>query len=138
MAADGTTASCIRVDLSTLPKAAPEAMHLLPCEVQREGAARVSEYFNPAMREGDGGKEVSFRGRALRGQDVDVPTGFIGLVLKETHKPCTDDEDRCLTVRSTFSSFTQWNLETPPCADDVLVMSMIWPKIAEAIHSPVQ
>lgn len=135
--AECTAASSIRVDLSSLPRAAQEPMHLLPCEIQREGAARVSEYFNRAVRKGDGGKEVSFRGRALRGQDVAVPAGFIGLVLKETHKPCTDEEDRCLNVKSTFSSFTQWNLETPPSADDVLVMSMIWPKIAEAIHAPV-
>ncbi|XP_069824337.1 ribonuclease H2 subunit C isoform X2 [Dendropsophus ebraccatus] len=84
------------------------------------------------------GKEVSFRGRVLRGQEVSVPAGYMGLVLKEDHKPCSEDEDRCLNVRSTFQSFTQWNLETPPSADDVLVMSMAWPKIASAIHAPVE
>ncbi|XP_077143546.1 ribonuclease H2 subunit C isoform X1 [Ranitomeya variabilis] len=89
--------------------------------------------FGPA-----GGKEVSFRGRMLRGQEVSVPAGYMGIVLKEDHKPCSEEEDRCLNVRSTFQSFTQWNLETPPSADDVLVMSLAWPEIASAIHAPVE
>ncbi|CAH2324985.1 ribonuclease H2 subunit C [Pelobates cultripes] len=135
--AESSAASCIRVDLSSLPKAGPETVHLLPCEIQSEGAARVSEYFSPAVRDGEAGKEVSFRGRVLRGQEVAVPAGFVGVVLKENHKPCSDEEDRCLTVRSTFNSFTQWNLETPPSEDDILVMSMQWPKIASVIHAPV-
>ncbi|KAM4617432.1 ribonuclease H2 subunit C [Discoglossus pictus] len=129
---------CITVDLQSLPSAAQEPMHLLPCEIQREGAANVKEYFTPAIMEGDTGKEVSFRGRSFRGQEVSVPSGYLGIVLREDHKPCSDEEERSLSVRSTFKSFTQWNLETPPSADDVVVMSLAWPKIASAIHAPVE
>ncbi|XP_053304380.1 ribonuclease H2 subunit C [Spea bombifrons] len=135
--AESSAVSCISVDVRSLRSAAQEPLHLLPCEVQKEGAASVREYFSPAVKDGDGGKEVSFRGRALRGQEVFIPSGFMGIVLKENHRPCTDDEDRSLTVRSTFNSFTQWNLEMPPSADDVLVMSLAWPKIATAMHAPV-
>ncbi|XP_069824336.1 ribonuclease H2 subunit C isoform X1 [Dendropsophus ebraccatus] len=136
--ADGQATPLARLELGALHSAAREPLHLLPCQIQRQGAARVREYFSPAVREAPGGKEVSFRGRVLRGQEVSVPAGYMGLVLKEDHKPCSEDEDRCLNVRSTFQSFTQWNLETPPSADDVLVMSMAWPKIASAIHAPVE
>ncbi|KAM4722331.1 ribonuclease H2 subunit C [Rhinophrynus dorsalis] len=135
--AESHTSPCVRVDLHSLLTASQEPMHLLPCEIQREGTANVKEYFCPAIREEEKGKEVSFRGRALKGQEVSVPAGYIGVILKEDHKPCSDEEERSLSVKSTFNSFTQWNLETPPSADDVLVMSLGWPKIAAAIHAPV-
>ncbi|KAM3918727.1 ribonuclease H2 subunit C [Leptodactylus fuscus] len=127
-----------RLELGALHSAARETLHLLPCQIQRHGAAKVSEYFSPAIKETPGGKEVSFRGRMLKGQEVTVPAGYMGVVLKEDHKPCSEEEDRSLNVRSTFQSFTQWNLESPPSADDVLVMSLAWPKIASAIHAPVE
>ncbi|KAM8940340.1 ribonuclease H2 subunit C [Pelodytes ibericus] len=134
---ESNASSCILLDLRFPPEVTQQSMHLLPCEIQKEGAASVNQYFNPAVTEGDGGKEVSFRGRALRGQEVAVPGGFMGLVLKENHKPCSAEEDRRLTVSSTFNSFTQWNLEIPPSADDVLMMALAWTKIATAIHAPV-
>ncbi|OCT84142.1 ribonuclease H2 subunit C [Xenopus laevis] len=136
--ADSHAGSCVRVDHRSLSSAVSEPMHLLPCQIQKDGAANVKEYFNPAVRDREGGKEVSFRGRALKGQEVSVPSGYMGVVLKEDHKPCSEEEDRLFTVKSTFRSFTQWNLETPPSADDVLVMSLAWPKIAASIHAPVE
>ncbi|XP_069594614.1 ribonuclease H2 subunit C [Ranitomeya imitator] len=135
---DAPSAPLARLEVGALPSAPREPLHLLPCQIQRRGAANVSEFFTPAVREAPGGKEVSFRGRMLRGQEVSVPAGYMGIVLKEDHKPCSEEEDRCLNVRSTFQSFTQWNLETPPSADDVLVMSLAWPEIASAIHAPVE
>ncbi|KAM9302245.1 ribonuclease H2 subunit C [Gastrophryne carolinensis] len=127
-----------RLDVSGLRAASPEVLHLLPCVIQRLGPAKVSEFFEPAVRDGPAGKEVSFRGKSLRGQEVAIPEGYMGIVLKEDQKPRSEDEEeRRLTVRSTFRSFTQWNLETPPSADDVLVMSMAWPEFASAVHAPV-
>lgn len=35
---------------------------------------------------------VSFRGRALRGQELCCPQGYTGVVLKETSKPGSDQE----------------------------------------------
>ncbi|KAM4017181.1 ribonuclease H2 subunit C [Anomaloglossus baeobatrachus] len=134
----GQCAALARLEVGALPSAPRETLHLLPCQIQRQGAANVSAFFSPAVTEAPGGKEVSFRGRMLRGQEVTVPAGYMGIVLKEDHKPCSEEEDRCLNVKSTFQSFTQWNLETPPSADDVLVMSLAWPKIASAIHAPIE
>ncbi|XP_002939369.3 ribonuclease H2 subunit C isoform X1 [Xenopus tropicalis] len=136
--AGSLASSCVRVDPRSLSGAVSEPMHLLPCQIQREGAANVKGYFAPAVKDREGGKEVSFRGRTLKGQEVSVPSGYMGVVLREDQKPCSEEEDRLFTVKSTFRSFTQWNLETPPSADDVLIMSLIWPKIAAAIHAPVE
>lgn len=80
---------------------------------------------------------VSFRGRALKGQEVSCPHGYTGLVLKEDHKPTSDQEDRTVRVESVFNRFTYWNLETPPTSDDGVVMAMAWPDLAAAIHGPV-
>ncbi|XP_075692998.1 ribonuclease H2 subunit C [Rhinoderma darwinii] len=135
---DGHPTPFTRLELGGLRSPAREPLHLLPCQIQSQGTAKVGEYFSPAVREEPGGKEVSFRGRMLRGQEVSLPAGFMGIVLKENPKPCSEEEDRCLNVRSTFQSFTQWNLEIAPSADDVLVMSLAWPKIASAIHAPVE
>ncbi|XP_071974044.1 ribonuclease H2 subunit C [Engystomops pustulosus] len=135
---EGKPHTVARLELGALSSASQEALHLLPCQIQRQGPARVREYFSPAMRDTPAGKEVSFRGRILRGQEVTAPAGYMGIVLKEDHRPCSEEEDRCLNVRSTFQSFTQWNLETPASADDVLVQSLAWPKIASAIHAPVE
>ncbi|XP_068115554.1 ribonuclease H2 subunit C [Hyperolius riggenbachi] len=138
MSESGGAGPCIRLDAGGLPCAPQETLFLLPCIIQRQGAARVQQFFTPAVRDSpSGGKEVSFRGRRLQGQEVAVPEGYMGIVLKEDHKPCSEEEDRSLTVRATFQSFMQWNLETPPSADDVLVMSLQWPIIASAIHAPV-
>lgn len=127
----------IRIDLSSLQEASQDPMHLLPCEIEYDGSANVDNYFTPAIRLRPTEKVVSFRGRCLRGQEVAVPDGYVGLVLKEDHKPCSEEDDRCVRVKSTFRAFTSWNLETPPSSDDSAVMSIMWPKIADAIHAPV-
>lgn len=35
---------------------------------------------------------VSFRGRGLKGQELNCPQGYTGLVLKEVQKPASDQE----------------------------------------------
>ncbi|KAH1168367.1 hypothetical protein KIL84_003850 [Mauremys mutica] len=82
-------------------------------------------------------KSVSFRGRSLKGQEVMVPQGYVGLVLKEDQRPCTEEEERTLRLKSTFGTLTVWNLEQAPSADDGLLLALSWPRIAEAIHAPV-
>ncbi|XP_033853445.3 ribonuclease H2 subunit C isoform X1 [Acipenser ruthenus] len=128
----------IRLDLASLQRAGGDSVHLLPCEIEHDGPANVGRYFSPAVKETKSEMIVSFRGRGLKGQEVSVPQGYSGMVLKEDHKPVSEDEDRSLRVRSTFSTLTCWNLETPPSSDDGVVMAMNWPVIAEAIHAPIE
>ncbi|XP_067877989.1 LOW QUALITY PROTEIN: ribonuclease H2 subunit C [Heterodontus francisci] len=133
-----TGCTVIKVDLRSLKEAPRERLHLLPAEIKTDGDANVDQYFIPAVRERDGGMQVSYRGRALRGQGCPVPPRYVGLVLKEDHEPCLEEEDRAVRIKSAFSSLTYWNLETPPTADDSLVTAMTWTQIAEAVHAPVE
>ncbi|XP_041037979.1 ribonuclease H2 subunit C isoform X1 [Carcharodon carcharias] len=128
----------IELDLSSMKDPPRDGLHLLPAEIESDGDANVHQYFTAAIQEREGEMQVSFRGRALRGRDLPVPLGYVGLVLKEDHEPCLEEEDRRLRVKSAFSSMTYWNLETPPTADDSVVMVMSWTQLAEAIHGPVE
>ncbi|XP_038264259.1 ribonuclease H2 subunit C isoform X2 [Dermochelys coriacea] len=131
------SSSPVRLDLSSLRGAPQDVLHLLPCEVEHNGSAPVDRYFTPAIRQGLQEKSVSFRGRSLKGQEVMVPQGYVGLVLKEDQRPCTEEEERTVRLKSTFGALTVWNLERAPSADDGLLLALSWPGIAEAIHAPV-
>ncbi|KAL8184147.1 UNVERIFIED_CONTAM: hypothetical protein K2H54_007703 [Gekko kuhli] len=79
---------------------------------------------------------VSFRGRMLKGKQVLVPEGYMGLVLEEV-APYLSSEERNVQVKSTFESMSVWNLERAPNESDEILMAFSWPKIAEGIHAPV-
>ncbi|XP_074862037.1 ribonuclease H2 subunit C [Carettochelys insculpta] len=133
----GESGRPIRLELSALRAAPREVLHLLPCEVEHNGSASVARYFTPAIRQGPQDQSVSFRGRSLKGQEVAVPQGYVGLVLKDDQRPCTEEEERTVRLKSTFAALTVWNLEQAPTADDGLFLALSWPAIAEAIHAPV-
>nr|XP_056708992.1 ribonuclease H2 subunit C [Euleptes europaea] len=133
-----------RLALSS-PQEAPRArLHLLPCAVQHDGAAPVRRYFAPAVRgpqeshsEPADESTVSFRGRMLKGKQVLIPEGYMGLVLEEEVAPYLSSEERNVQIKSTFDSMTVWNLERAPNESDEILMAFSWPKIAEGIHAPV-
>uniref|UniRef100_H3BX66 Ribonuclease H2, subunit C n=1 Tax=Tetraodon nigroviridis TaxID=99883 RepID=H3BX66_TETNG len=128
----------IHVQLSSVSDAQRVPVHLMPCEIEHNGPAQVSQYFNAATKDCKQEKTVSFRGRGLMGQELCCPQGYTGMVLKEMNKPGSDQEDRTVKVTSVFDKMTYWNLETPPNPDDRVVMAMDWPELAEAIHGPVE
>ncbi|XP_077588823.1 ribonuclease H2 subunit C isoform X2 [Stigmatopora nigra] len=125
--------SVIRVDASTADQAPKEPLHLIPCEIEHNGPAHISQFFNAAIKDRKHEKTVSLRGRGLKGQEVNCPQGYTGMVLREINKPSSDQEDRTLTMSSLFDKVTYWNLETPPNSDDAVVMAMDWPELAEAV-----
>ncbi|XP_072102173.1 ribonuclease H2 subunit C [Mobula birostris] len=135
MASPGNSA--VRVEARALEAVPRDRVHLLPVTIESDGNARVDQYFTPAVRERNGELLVSYRGRALRGRDLPMPPGYVGLVLREDQKPCSDEEERAVSVKSAFSSLTYWNLETRPTPDDTVVMAMGWTQIAQALHAPV-
>ncbi|KAG7464530.1 hypothetical protein MATL_G00166570 [Megalops atlanticus] len=134
MSANGSVTS---LQLGSVAGAEKPDVHLLPCEIEHDGPAEVTRYFTAALKDRKHEKSVSFRGRGLKGQEVSCPHGYTGLVLRENHKPTSDQEDRTVRVSSVFHRFTYWNLDTPPTSDDGVVMAMAWPEIAEAIHGLV-
>lgn len=60
----------------------------------------------------------------------------IGVVLREQGSAVTEDQDRLLRVDQRFTSFTSWNLDKPPSADDKLNKAMQWIDIAKAVSMP--
>ncbi|XP_029599537.1 ribonuclease H2 subunit C-like [Salmo trutta] len=139
--------SVTTLELDSVSQAECPPVHLLPCEIEHDGPAEVSQFFTATIKDRNmvhrgssscmHSKTVSFRGRGLKGQEVSCPQGYTGLVLREVNKSGTDQEDRTVKVSSVFHNVTYWNLETPPNSDDGIVMAMAWPDLAEAIHGPV-
>uniref|UniRef100_A0A3P9LBJ8 Ribonuclease H2, subunit C n=1 Tax=Oryzias latipes TaxID=8090 RepID=A0A3P9LBJ8_ORYLA len=129
--------SVTHLHVSPVGQAERVPVHLLPCEIEHNGPAQVSQYFSATMKDHKGVKAVSFRGRGLKGQEICCPAGYTGLVLKDTNKPGSDQEDRTVRVSSVFDKLTYWNLDHPPTSDDTVVMAMDWPELAEAIHEPI-
>ncbi|KPP77079.1 Ribonuclease H2 subunit C-like [Scleropages formosus] len=132
-----SNASVITVQLGSLGQADKPQIHLLPCEIEHDGPAEVSRYFTPTVKDHKNEMSVSFRGRGLKGAEINCPQGYTGLVLKEDNKAASDQEDRTVRISSVFHRFTYWNLETKPNSDDGVVMAMTWPALAEAIHGSV-
>ncbi|XP_062855978.1 ribonuclease H2 subunit C [Trichomycterus rosablanca] len=130
--------SVTTLQLTSLNNANQSSVHLLPCEIDHNGPAQVDSFFTPTVKELKNEKTVSFRGRGLKGQEVQLPQGYKGLVLTEVQRPLSDQEDRVVKVSSVFDQFTYWNLEILPTSDDKIVMAMAWSKLAEVIHAPVE
>ncbi|XP_011367145.1 ribonuclease H2 subunit C isoform X3 [Pteropus vampyrus] len=145
----------------TLRNAAPATLHLLPCEVPVNRPAPVERFFTPAIRQGPDGLQVSFRGRKLRGEEVEVPSGLEGYVmvmeekgevlvgkqdfsegsendeqeeqgLVEPPEALERDFDRFIGASASFSHFTLWNLETFPGPDAKVRAALTWPRLAAA------
>ncbi|XP_038620800.1 ribonuclease H2 subunit C [Tachyglossus aculeatus] len=115
----------------------PTPLHLLPCEIQHDGPAAVSRFFSPAVRSTPKGPVVSFRGRSLQGEEVRLPPGYVGLVLREAERPPGQEEERTVHATTAFGSFTAWGLETAPGPDAGIHGALVWPGIAAAIHAAV-
>ena len=107
------------------------AVQSLPFEVEFSGPAMVSEYFTVTENdnasdlvfhdEAKSGKQLrsSFRGRKLLGAKVDVPDGYVGLVMEpEKGVPTKEAVHEKLIATGSFSGITYWNRETPPSVGD--------------------
>eukprot|EP00039_Didymoeca_costata_P030530 m.30023 g.30023 ORF g.30023 m.30023 type:complete len:186 (-) comp8164_c0_seq1:197-754(-) len=135
------------------------AVHSLPCNIEKDGRAAISEYFEPLVQEAvpnrdwhtpytrgkkrtAGGKdigsrvEVNFRGRSLRGLVRGLPEGFCGIVLREDGQVHTDKQERQWIGTGRFKAFTQWNLEVDPTEGDKVAKALDWMQIAKALHEP--
>lgn len=129
----------------TAVSSCPESsrVHLMACEIDHDGKAPVSSYFETSVREegtntgvqnGEKALSASFRGRGLQGCVLNLPAGYTGYVMKEEKRPFTDEEDRVMKATHKFSRFTYWNLETPPSNNDAIIKAMQWINIAAALH----
>ncbi|KAI0222199.1 hypothetical protein LSAT2_026549 [Lamellibrachia satsuma] len=78
---------------------------------------------------------ASFRGRPLKGEKLNAPPGYTGVVMHEGQSD--GGEDRTIRVTHTFKDFTYWNLDVRPSVNDKIVQVMDWVDLAKVIHRPV-
>eukprot|EP00794_Sanderia_malayensis_P009219 gene9217-10193_t len=115
-------------------------LHLMPCEVKHSGEANVDEYFETCIREDNSKlvaeadvKQVSFRGRPLKGQKICLPSNYKGVIMKEERKPVTDGQERTLVPQMLFTNFNYWNLDTNPSSNDPILKALQWTQISKAV-----
>mmetsp|Transcript_55111 Transcript_55111/g.83395 ORF Transcript_55111/g.83395 Transcript_55111/m.83395 type:complete len:124 (-) Transcript_55111:9-380(-) len=105
------------------------SLHLLPCEIVHNGEAPVAEYFvQETINEGQvTSLRTHFRGRELLGSKVKLPEctkGFCGTKTGDT-----------IVLTKSFEEFTYWNREVNPSTRDPINNWILWPEIANAIHT---
>ncbi|KAL4238727.1 Ribonuclease H2 subunit C [Mactra antiquata] len=113
-------------------------MHLIPAEIQKDGPANVKSYFDSSVRYIDNNNfSGSLRGRPIHGVEFKVPSGYTGLIMNETRKAYTEEDEKELTATRSFKSFKYWNLDREPTIGDRIYQATKWIDIASALHSSV-
>ncbi|XP_033735658.1 ribonuclease H2 subunit C-like [Pecten maximus] len=113
-------------------------LHAMPCHIQYDGKANIAQYFESNSRKTGEAMTASFRGRPLKGEVIQVPHGYTGLIVKETRKAITEDEDRHLTAMNKFKEINFWNLDRTPCEDDKMKQAKTWLELAKVLHQPLE
>lgn len=107
---------------------------LLPFSLDYAGEAHVSQFFDSTVQTNTPADlRASFRGRPLRGREVPVPSGCIGIVLRPDGK----QGQQTLVPAASFSRVISWKWDQGPDSDS-LSLAFQWPDIAAAIHSSPQ
>ncbi|BCS30249.1 ribonuclease H2 subunit C [Aspergillus puulaauensis] len=136
-------------DNETLGNCTP---NILPCRIHHDGPAKsLNRYWMPIADEKDKDLQTAyFRGRRLRGRQVQIPEGYEGVVATHTDREMpkvTDSEStneegeqdepvKVLQKQATFGEYMVWGHETIPAADDTFVKGVEeWVKFAEAMHT---
>lgn len=115
-----------------------DKIHFIPCEIQHNSQANVDKYFESTVKQDEEEKmTASLRGRPLHGQVMNVPSGYTGLLVEETRKAVTEDEEREITATQSFRSFNYWNLDRSPSELDKLPQALKWIDIAKVLHRPI-
>lgn len=128
--------------------------NLLPCRIHHEGPVDASPRYWAPERAKDGNLESYFRGRKLRGQELDLPQGYRGVIVKEVGKEtCLQNRDKgeldgeegeeeqeeatLLKEVGSFEKIVVWNHESMVNGDDAFVKGVSeWIDFAEAMHAP--
>lgn len=69
----------------------------------------------------------------MLGKMIPLPQGYGGIVVHETVKPMNEEADRNIHVMHTFTSFTYWNWDKPPCQNDALLSALDWIDVSEVV-----
>ncbi|XP_034839014.1 ribonuclease H2 subunit C [Maniola hyperantus] len=109
--------------------------HYMPCQIEADGPANVSEYFEPyVVDRGDGELSATFRGHPMDGVKMPLPEGYSAVIVSEGKRPLAEDAERKFQVTGGFKEIIYWNWDKKPSKNDNLTKAMVWMDIAEAIH----
>ncbi|XP_053684804.1 uncharacterized protein LOC128734566 [Sabethes cyaneus] len=110
----------------------------IPATIRGDGPAKVKQYFDSYTEQLEDKTFVNaLRGYPLRGKQFDLPDGYSGVILQETQKPLSSDDDRKFTFGGAFKQFTYWNYDKTPSRNDPLVKALDWIKVSEVLHEPL-
>lgn len=120
---------------------------LLPCTVDYEGPAPVTGYFRPTSTEdtSDGSivMEAAFRGRHLRGAELELPSGFVPILLQQAEVPaglesCSEGcEERKWEALGRCRPVRYWNHDVVPTRTDDPRRCVEWLHVAQSISKHV-
>ncbi|XP_052870253.1 ribonuclease H2 subunit C [Anopheles cruzii] len=115
----------------------PLQLHYIPATIDGDGPANVEKFFTPYTTEcqQDGTVQNALRGYPLQGKAMTLPDGYKGVILQETKKPLSNDEDRNLTFAGAFRDLTYWNYDRHPSRNDPLAKALNWLQLSEVLHS---
>ncbi|XP_045456128.1 ribonuclease H2 subunit C [Melitaea cinxia] len=108
--------------------------HFVPCNIEEDGPANVSKYFEPYVADNGGELTATFRGHNLDGVKMNLPDGYRAIVVTEAKRPLAEDAERKFQVAGGFKELNYWNWDKKPSKNDNLFRAMEWIDIAEAIH----
>jgi hypothetical protein len=118
----------IQVDTKSLKKES-SVMHLLPCNIEFDGTAPVSSYFQ--ISEGKREQMIAhFRGRELVGRKLKLPDGVIGLNAVQDTRKQSDNINWEIT-----GNFDEVNVWQHDIAMDLTQIneSLEWFELAESV-----
>lgn len=75
----------------------------------------------------------SFRGYPLRGKKVEIPEGYVGLVLHESIRPSREKDERKFYIVNNFNNITFWNWDKVPSDNDSITQALQWIDIAQVV-----
>lgn len=102
------------------------SLHLLPCQIQHDGPAPVSDFFR--CEDCQNKQRAHFRGRELVGQKISLPTNVKGCICKKKSSSY-DIVDR-------FHSINVWQHDIAPSYSQLQVY-IDYLEVANAVSSVI-
>ncbi|BDA40791.1 probable ribonuclease H2 subunit C at N-terminal half [Coccomyxa sp. Obi] len=120
----------------------PRTLHWLPCSIKYTGVAKVGAYFLPTPTgtsvDGKAVQEAYFRGRQLKGTQLQLPQGYRGQILRRTAEEHADgDSTPQWSPDMAFREFVYWKHGLDPICTDSAQRRMAFLKMSEQLHAPV-
>lgn len=128
--------------------------NLLPCRIEHSGPVNAADRYWRAEKEDDGTRTAYFRGRKLRGRNLQLPDGYRGAVVSNTSKVLPqseaeretdadeEDDDQRIEVRimeevGEFDEVVVWEHEVAPDETEDPYSKGVseWIAFAEAMHT---